>query len=171
LNGENYVWDAVSSEQICLAAADVSGDIIVDIRNVVTHEAGHFIGIDHSCDDSAATTGIPNCNDESLAAATMAATATTCETIKRSLASDDTNAVQFLYPSSGVKPGASVSTGGDDNVGVSSDDNGGGCSCAIGPESRNSKGTNLFLLALIPFGLLLCLKRQKSFRLGTNNIK
>ncbi|MBS2024188.1 MAG: matrixin family metalloprotease [Deltaproteobacteria bacterium] len=54
----------------------------IDIRNTVTHEAGHSIGLDHSLDETA----------------TMYATAPEGETAKRNLHPDDIQAVCTIYP-------------------------------------------------------------------------
>ena len=155
LNGEDYVWDTIASESTCLEYADTNKVTVVDVQNVVTHEAGHFIGIDHS----------------SVAVATMAATATPCETNKRTLETDDIEATQFLYSTPGTNAeetaancdSLSSTIGSNDDTTTttttsntgSSSGGGGGCSCAIGPESQNDKGAGLFLLAFIPLGLLL----------------
>jgi MYXO-CTERM domain-containing protein len=52
----------------------------VDLQTVVTHEAGHFVGLDHSTDPTAVMYGINN------------------QPIKRVLAEDDIKAICFLYP-------------------------------------------------------------------------
>jgi Matrixin len=53
-----------------------------DLRNTITHEAGHFLGLDH--------TGVGD--------ATMFAVANTGEINKRDLAQDDLNGVCAIYP-------------------------------------------------------------------------
>lgn len=53
-----------------------------DILNTMTHEAGHFLGLDHSADDNA----------------TMFFAADDAETLKRDLAQDDINGLCAIYP-------------------------------------------------------------------------
>jgi hypothetical protein len=53
-----------------------------DIRNTITHEAGHFIGLDHS----------------NLQDATMFAVASEGEIVKRDLAQDDIDGICVIYP-------------------------------------------------------------------------
>lgn len=59
------------------------GCISTDIRNTVTHESGHMLGLGHSTDPDA----------------TMYFSASHGETSKRDLASDDTTALCTIYPS------------------------------------------------------------------------
>ena len=66
-----------------------------DIQNVLTHEAGHCLGLGHS----------------SVRAATMFADAFSGEVAKRSLHSDDIAGVTFLYPVSAPPPAAPADPG------------------------------------------------------------
>lgn len=75
LNGENFEW-TLSPPSSCPPSSN-----LVDVRNIVTHEAGHFIGLDHSSDPEA----------------TMYYSSPPCETSKRDLAEDDIDGVFFLY--------------------------------------------------------------------------
>lgn len=75
LNGEYFKW-TLSPPSSCPPYSN-----LVDVRNIVTHEAGHFIGLDHSSDPSA----------------TMYNSSPPCETSKRDLAQDDIYGVLFLY--------------------------------------------------------------------------
>ncbi len=54
----------------------------IDIQNTITHEVGHFVGLDHAPEN----------------AATMFASAAVGETLKRSLESDDIEGVCSIYP-------------------------------------------------------------------------
>ncbi len=71
-----------------------------DIQNVVTHEAGHFLGLAHACE----TTTQPPSIDFTLAGCpgntnpTMFPTSPPGEISKRSLEPDDAAGVCFLYP-------------------------------------------------------------------------
>ena len=65
---------------IAICGADCDSDS-VDLANVVTHEAGHFLGLGHS----------------NVGGATMSANALLGETAKRSLEQDDRNGVCSIY--------------------------------------------------------------------------
>ncbi|MBA2663955.1 MAG: matrixin family metalloprotease [Bradymonadaceae bacterium] len=62
--------------------SDNPANTIVDVRNTLTHEVGHFIGLDHS----------------SIPAATMFSTAPPGELSKRILHSDDIAGLCHIYP-------------------------------------------------------------------------
>ncbi|MBM4372386.1 MAG: matrixin family metalloprotease, partial [Deltaproteobacteria bacterium] len=72
LNGEDYAFTALEH--------GVPG--AVDIRNTVTHEAGHMLGLDHS----------------PKVASTMYKSSILGETVKRSLDDDDVEGVCHVYP-------------------------------------------------------------------------
>lgn len=61
--------------------------VSIDLKNTLTHELGHAIGLDHPPGNSAESVG-----------ATMQASAPEGEIEKRDLAQDDINALCFLYP-------------------------------------------------------------------------
>lgn len=70
------IFDAdieLNSEEYPLTTTDVPATVKIDVQNTVAHEAGHFLGLDHS----------------SVSDATMFATAPLRETAKRSLHPDD----------------------------------------------------------------------------------
>jgi hypothetical protein len=62
--------------------------VSIDVQNVLTHEAGHVLGLDHSSDREA----------------TMYHKAAAGETKKRDLSADDREALCFLYPTQGDPP-------------------------------------------------------------------
>ncbi len=64
-----------------------------DVENTVTHEVGHFIGLDHNCGYA----GAPPCTP-ALEAGVMFASATPGETTKRTLKADDVTAICHVYP-------------------------------------------------------------------------
>lgn len=75
-----------------------------DLRNTVTHEAGHFVGLAHPCGDA----GTPQCDallppGETVAYAqrTMYPATAAGETTKRSLSLDDVAGVCAIYPPDG----------------------------------------------------------------------
>lgn len=71
-NGEDYRF----------TTTDDPRRVLIDIANTTTHEAGHFLGLDHSA--------VPE--------ATMFATAPSGETDKRSLHQDDIDGLCAIYP-------------------------------------------------------------------------
>jgi hypothetical protein len=94
-NGEIVDADMEYNEQVFnLGIIEGSANpAILDLENVVTHEAGHFVGLDHAVanenfvDDGAGVAGT-----------TMYATAGLGETDKRSLAADDVAGICNIYP-------------------------------------------------------------------------
>lgn len=114
VNGVNFQWRV-------LTAPDTR---YVDIQNVVTHEAGHVIGLDHTGD----------------ASSTMYPTAPNGETSKRDLAPDDVDGVCSIYPVPGYdggsgggsgSGGATPPIGGKDRTGGADTYSPGGCGCAM----------------------------------------
>jgi hypothetical protein len=82
--GEIFDADMQLNETIApivICDGSCSGDV-VDLANVVTHEAGHFLGLGHTTTDLSAT---------------MSANALLGETSKRSLEQDDKNGVCSIY--------------------------------------------------------------------------
>lgn len=79
LNGRNFQW-TLNPPYPCPSKSTV------DLKNVVTHEAGHFFGLDHS----------------DISSATMYPTSPPCETEKRDLEQDDINGITYLYPKNGI---------------------------------------------------------------------
>jgi len=98
-----------------------SGDM-VDLQDVVTHEAGHYFGLAHTPDD---------------AHATMAASAPEGEIEKRTLEADDIAGLCHIYPPGSLpetcdfdpRGGLSLVCGGDD---------GGGCGCTAPGVAREA---------------------------------
>ncbi len=79
LNGDTFDFSSVE-----LGCNPRSG--LHDLRNTLTHEVGHFLGLDHPPETA------------EFAETTMFASAPPCETRKRSLAQDDINGICFIYP-------------------------------------------------------------------------
>jgi len=97
LNGVNYTF------------AVVSGGRQTDVQNTLTHELGHLVGLDHTCDDGARSptpkddqgNAVPRCSDPLGAArtdATMYNFADPGETKKRSPEADDVAGFCGIYP-------------------------------------------------------------------------
>ena len=103
VNTEYYTWSATKEPEANH----------VDLRNTMTHEVGHFIGLDHT----------------EIREATMYATAPVGEIAKRSLHQDDIDGLCFIYPST---DGSSVECESDEdfaeNENFSPGGGGGGCS-------------------------------------------
>lgn len=112
---------------------------LFDIGNTLTHEAGHFIGLDHS----------------PVRDSTMFASAPAGETAKRSLQQDDIDGVCTIYPRGAATPGAagSGSSGGNS----SKSDDGDGYLCSAAP-SNGAPGLGAFVL----LGLLGLSRRRRS---------
>lgn len=79
LNGQEFDFAVVG-------AACAQSDGTMDLRNALTHEVGHLLGLDHPPEVA------------TYAEVTMFASAPPCETRKRSLENDDIDGVCFIYP-------------------------------------------------------------------------
>ncbi len=100
----------------------------VDIRNTLTHEVGHMLGLDHPPED------------DRYRETTMFGSASLCETKKASLARDDEDGICFVYP-------LGAATRRDCPTSFEEVDEGGGCRDS-GPMNSNPWPT-LLILALI----------------------
>lgn len=108
----------------------------VDLQNTLTHEVGHFIGLDHS----------------DISAATMFSTAPIGEITKRSLHPDDINGICSTYPISAEDPPQCLRANefpSEADLGLDQ----AACNAAT-PDSRPPTGT------LIVLGLLLLVMRH-----------
>lgn len=81
VNAEFFEWGNLDEEF----------DAGVDVENVLTHEVGHLLGLDHSSEDFYES-------DSSLREATMFFTSGEGEIRRRSPEVDDVNGIQSLYP-------------------------------------------------------------------------
>jgi hypothetical protein len=157
VNAQDFTWTDVSSNR---------GRGLQDLQNALTHELGHFIGLDHPCylaDPSSDETDnagqpVPSCNDVAfdspIRAATMFPSADAGDTSKRTLSPDDELAVCDIYPRGMATAGSSGSGPPDDST---------GCRCAIdaGPSPWTPSGhLGAGALALGVGGLVLRGRRR-----------
>lgn len=116
----------------------------VDLRNTMTHEVGHFIGLDHT----------------DVTDATMFATAPIGEIAKRTLHQDDIAGVCHVYPSTD-RSRAECSSASDfpprTNLDQDVDD---GLLCSLG-ASATPAGGDLPLVAAAVLGLMLVWRRRR----------
>ncbi|HVZ71199.1 MAG TPA: MYXO-CTERM sorting domain-containing protein [Polyangia bacterium] len=123
-----------------------------DFQNALTHELGHFIGLDHTCaeagtdpwplDDMGAR--VPDCNASppDVQATTMFASAPPGDTEKRTLAPDDQRGVCGIYPVA-ADPGRCVAPTGMLMATKA------GCSCATAETSRAGVLAPVFVTVLM----------------------
>jgi len=114
-----------------------NGPQLHDLRNAMTHEMGHLIGLDHTCFPPGSTMPrpnddmgqpVPDCNlaSQEVIETTMFPSANSGDVDKRTLAPDDQRAVCEIYPAAS-----------DPNVcmPVVPGDGGEGCDCGIAGRS------------------------------------
>jgi Metallo-peptidase family M12 len=127
-----FTWDTANKKTGQIYDADVEVNLVdfqwadvvanpnlrndMDLQNALTHELGHFIGLDHTCYNELAPTGprptgsdgnpIPNCDMASadVAATTMYPSAMPGDTQKRTLSPDDQNGLCTIYPADQPPP-------------------------------------------------------------------
>lgn len=110
-------------------------NVQIDIQNTITHEAGHFIGLDHSLDIQA----------------TMFASAAVGETKKRSLEQDDIDGMCFIYP---IQEGGRSCEPPPPHS-ISDDQKDDGC-CATAP----TRPSDVPLALIIALGSIVLLRRR-----------
>jgi MYXO-CTERM domain-containing protein len=120
-NGTKFTFTALDGPR-CITPLD-TGCVRIDVQNTVTHEAGHYLGLDHTPDPDA----------------TMYASAPSGETSKRTLATDDVNGICAIYPR-GAQTVTCGSAGG--NLTQST----GGCGCSHGQTGPGAALAALLLL-------------------------
>lgn len=133
VNAVNFLWgDLVSTP-------DASSQ---DLQNALTHEVGHFIGLDHTCYMGAVANPpldqngqeIPSCDTAppDVKATTMFASAMPGDLSKRSLEEDDQAAVCSIYPA-----------GAADELACPGPDRGGGCAVATADAGAGEGGAGV----------------------------
>ncbi len=116
----------------------------MDLRNTLTHEVGHVVGLEHPPN----TTRYEN--------TTMFASAPPCETKKRSLETDDRDGICFIYPAGGPTAQCFPPEG-PSFVIVDSDEGYGGCSHAGRPGRAGAPLATILLIG----GFLFALTRRE----------
>lgn len=129
VNTGDHLFDDISDAVACRNTTDA-----FDLRSVLVHEMGHFIGFDHT----------------DIESATMFASADTCEVVKRDLDTDDQLAVCTVYPAGDdahtCTPPESYTPNGSDPSAFrnqcdrTSDEiiEPGGCSCGTSPTDTSA---------------------------------
>ncbi len=107
LNAVDFVWADVVQDGSQIPNMDRQ---LHDLQNVLTHELGHLIGLDHNCYDAGANprgrpndhdgNPVPNCEGAAapIRASTMFNSAGMRDVSKRDLSADDIRAVCDVYP-------------------------------------------------------------------------
>jgi MYXO-CTERM domain-containing protein len=148
VNAFNFMWGDLVANPPAGGATQVH-----DLRNAMTHEMGHLIGLDHTCFPS--TSSMPRPNDDmgvpipdcsvvgqDVMETTMFPSADSGDVDKRTLAPDDQRAVCEMYPAAS-----------DPNVCmpvVPEDD--GGCDCAAAGRSKAATPIAAALAVAVLFG-------------------
>jgi MYXO-CTERM domain-containing protein len=130
-----------------------------DLQNGLTHELGHFIGLDHTCEPAGTTpwpvddqgNPVPDCDRASPAvqATTMFPSADSGDLSKRTLEPDDVDGVCGIYPVA-QDPGVCAPP-----MGIMGN---GGCSCETAPTAPRTAWEPLAV------GLLVAVQRRRRRR-------
>jgi hypothetical protein len=136
LNAIDFRWADV---------AKTGGTDHADLQNVLTHELGHFIGLDHSCHVPGTRRladhlehEIPTCGARAppeVQETTMFASSAPGETSKRDLAPDDLLAVCALFPAGAEQPCREPRAPDEESPGDSLPAAAGGGGCSTAPRS------------------------------------
>ena len=136
-----------------------------DLQNALTHEMGHFIGLDHTCELApGAAAGevdnlgnpVPDCSDATLAEmdATMYPSSEAGDLSKRTLSQDDRDGLCGIYPLGTTPVTCGVGSGSSGGCAVSLDD-----AAANGPRA-----VRWFTVigAALALGALIAARRRRS---------
>ncbi|MCB9667110.1 MAG: matrixin family metalloprotease [Myxococcales bacterium] len=131
----------------CVGEKDAKDRQVVDLSNVLTHEVGHYFGLDHTVLDPL------DADDERLA--TMWAKAPSGEVCKRILKEDDIQGLQAIYPETTLSGSCDFAPRGGASL-ICSTQVDTGCSCSVASSSARSNG----FVALFAMVLLLWNRRR-----------
>lgn len=155
VNAVNFTWDDIVARGSRGAQ---------DIQNTLTHEFGHFIGLDHNCYGGGDQPRprdhdgqpVPDCTTAppEVKRATMYAAVIRGDTTRRMLSEDDLRAVCDIYPATGA--GAACEPGAIPPP-VAGPGDGGGCDCALSAGRRPAP-------LAVPLALLLGLAALRAWR-------
>ncbi len=137
--------DRSCAEGGCVGEKDTQDRQVVDLSNVLTHEVGHYYGLDHPALDPS------DSDDERLS--TMWAKAPAGEVCKRVLKEDDIQGLQTIYPAQSLEGTCDFSPYGGASLVCSGKED--GCSCST---SNSSQSNGLF--ALFAMGLLILNRKR-----------
>jgi hypothetical protein len=137
----------INSYKIVLTTTGVSSDVEKDLQSIVTHEAGHFLGLGHS----------------PLSTATMYKMYSPGDLNYRSLAVDDQQGICSIYPPDRDAPacvapspahGFSLYCGGGGDEGTAS-----ATGCAVGPQAP--RDTSFAVVSAALAANVLCARRRR----------
>jgi hypothetical protein len=130
----------------CVGETDAQDRQVVDLLNVLTHEVGHYYGLDHTVVDPT------DSDDERLA--TMWAKAPAGEVCKRVLKEDDVEGLRNIYPEEDLQANCEFTPRGGASLICSGAQD--GCAC----DASGSGASNGFMGWLVMAGWLLWARRK-----------
>lgn len=130
----------------CVGETDAQDRQVVDLLNVLTHEVGHYYGLDHPAVDPT------DSDDERLA--TMWAKAPAGEVCKRVLKEDDVEGLRSIYPAEALQTSCDFTPRGGASLVCSGAQD--GCAC----DTTGSSASNGFMVWLLVTCWLLWTRRK-----------
>lgn len=153
LNGENYSW---------VLEGGMPSSEFVDVQTILTHEAGHFLGLMHTCEIGGAN-GAPECPPLQPASAPTMWPGYFGQ-LGRTLENDDIEGICVLYnappsPDAGVEPdaGGADAGGADAGASITPAPDTSCCSVARRASTKHLGALIFFLLCIV-----LAVRRKQS---------